>query len=408
MSSLALSPVPDSADEDAALKAALQAQGNLRRLPAQVERDFRRHYQARANDLLRRYALPLLILNSLALLPVYFFRHDPSLMPWILFGGAPMASALLLLAIAAHLPDLEDFLDVVVSAGLFICLLAALFCAMYLDGQYFGQFSKFLTIYVLIAAFTILQLPVRMATPVSLGALLVAILLAWAAGTPPFWLEVLYYAAVPLLMCSVTGYTLESSERRSFVQRRLLERETAQLAQLHAEAESNMRQQRYQAEFLTLIGGNHSLKELFTRTLRFLVEHTGAQVAAGYHLGSRGQLRRVASWALDDASLQLEKKEFDPAATLMGPALDSGEPLHLRQIRADYLKVDLGMGSLPCASLLVLPIVQADRPLAVIELGKVTDFSAAEVANANAIRTHLAYAITTANAREIALRATTA
>ncbi len=408
MSSLSHSPVTASADEDAALKAALQEQGNLRRLPATVERDFRRHYQARANNLLRRYALPLLILNSLALLPVYFFRHDPSLIPWILFGGAPLATALLLLTIAAHLPDLEDFLDVVMSAGLFICLVAALFCSMYLDGQYFGNFSKFLTIYVLIASFTILQEPVRMATPVSLGALLVAILLAWAAGTPPFWLEVLYYAGVPLLMCSVTGYTLESSERRSFVQRRLIEREAAQLAQLHAESENSMRQQRYQAEFLVLIGGNHSLKELFSRTLRFLVEHTGAQVAAGYQLGSRGQLRRVASWALDDASLQLEKKEFDPAATLMGPALDSGELLHLRQIRADYLKVDLGMGSLPCASLLVLPIVQAGRPLAVIELGKVTDFSAEEVANANAIRTHLAYAISTANAREIALRTSTA
>ncbi|MCC2636356.1 MAG: hypothetical protein K0Q68_75 [Moraxellaceae bacterium] len=397
-----------SADEEAALKAALQTPGLLRKLPAPVERDFRRHYQSRSNDLLRRYALPLLILNSLALLPVYLFRQDSSLIPWLLFGGAPMATALLLLAISAHLPDLDDFLDVLMSVALFACLLAALFCSMYLDGQYFGNFSKFLTIYVLVASFAILQEPVRMATPVSLGALLAAILLAWAAGTPPFWLEVVYYAIVPLLMCTVTGYSMESSERRSFVQRRLIEREAAQLAQMHAEAEASMRQQRYQAEFLALIGGNHSLKELFTRTLRFLVEHTGAQVAAGYHLGSRGQLRRVAGWALDGASQQLEKKELEPGATLMGPALDSGEMLQLRQIRADYLNVDLAMGNLPCASLLILPIVLAGRPLAVIELGKVTDFSPEEAANANAIRTHLAYAVSTANAREIALRATTA
>jgi hypothetical protein len=350
----------------------------------------------------------LLCLKSLALLPAFLFRHDPSLMPWALFGAAPIATTLILLLIAAHLPDLEDFLDVLMSASLFVCLLAALFCAMYLDGQYFGHLSKFIATYVLIASFTILQLPVRLATPMALGALLVATVVSWAQGAFPFWLEICYYAVVPLLICSVTGYTLEAAERRSFVQRRLLERESLQLAHLHAEAERSMRQQRYQADFLALIGGNHSLKELFTRTLRFLVEHTGAQVAAGYHLGSRGQLRRVASWALADADLQMDKKEFDPGATLMGPALQSGELLHLLQVRADYLKVELGMGSLPCASLLILPIVQAGKPLAVIELGKVTGFSEEEESNANAIRTHLAYAVSTANAREIAIRATTA
>lgn len=394
--------------EHEALRAALRGETSLRHLPDAVERDFRRHYEVRANELLRRYILPLLALKALAIIPVFLFREDPSLLPWLAFGGAPIATSLLLLAVASRLPDLEEFLPLLTGAALFTCLACALFCAMYLDGQYFGQFSKFLVIYVVIASFTVLQLPVRRATPVALSALLVALVATWAAGMLPFWLDVCYYAVVPLLICSVTGYTLESSERRNFVQRRLLEQESRQLARLHAEADHNMRQQRFQADFLALIGGNHSLKELFSRTQRFLVEHTGAQVAASYHLNHRGLLRRVATWALDDAALQVEKKEFAPEDTLMGPALARGEPLHLRAVPAGYLKVDLGMGSLPSAAVLVLPIVLAGKPLAVIELGKVVPFTEAEIARAEAVRTHLAYAVSTANAREIALRAATA
>jgi hypothetical protein len=63
------------------------------------------------------------------------------------------------------------------------------------------------------------------------------------------------------------------------------------------------------------------------------------------------------------------------------------------------------MGSLPCAALLVIPVVQAGRPLAVIELGRITPFGPAERARAEAVRTHLAYAVLAANARGIAVGA---
>lgn len=399
-------PSPAS-EEDARLRAALQG-GQLRQLPAHIEAAFRRRYDEHNREQVRRHALPQLGLLALIAIPGWLFRHDPSLLPFLLCGVAPIAATLGLLALAARGRDSQGNLPALMAGGCFACLAAALFCAMYLDGQYFGHVSKFLAIYVLITTFTVLQLPVRTATPVALGATLAALLGALALGRTPFWLEVAYYSVVPLFMCSITGYTLESSARRDFLQRHLLEREQQQLARLHAETERNMRAQQLQAEYLALIGGNHSLKELFTRTLRFLVEHTGAQVGAGYHLGTRGQLRRVASWALAGSELRLAQQEFAPEDTLMGPALASGEPLHLRRVPADYLKVELGMGSLPCASALVLPIVQAGKPLAVVELGKVTGFSDEEVARAEAVRTHLAYAVAAANARAVSLRAATA
>lgn len=292
--------VPDRTN--AALRTALAPQGDLRRLPPEVEAAFRRHQEERATDLLRRRIAPLLGLLALALLPAWVFRHDPSLLPWVLGGASPLALVLLLLAAATRQRALAPHMGVVMGLGLFACLCAAMGCALFLDGQYFGHFSKFLVIYVLVATYTILQLPLRLATPASLAALALVALagLAWRGlGTLAGWLELTYYALVPGVMCTLTGWTLETVERRNFAQRWLLENESAELAALHAEAERNLQAQARQAEYLALIGGNHSLEELCTRTLRFLVAHTGAQVGAAWHAGAPGRLRQVAGWALD-------------------------------------------------------------------------------------------------------------
>lgn len=391
---------PDHAG--AALRAALAPGGNLRRLPAAVETAFRRHQQDRATDLLRRRILPLLGLLALALLPAWLFRHDPSLRPWVLGGALPIALSLGLLGVATRLRRLAPHMGPVMGIGLFSCLGAALGCALFLDGQYFGHFSKFLVIYVLIATYTLLHLPLRVATPATIAALAAVTLagLAWrGTGQLATWLELTYYALVPAAMCTLTGWTLETVERRNFAQRWLLEQESAELAALHAEAERNLQAQARQAEYLTLIGGNHSLEELFTRTLRYLVAHTGAQVGAAWQMGPQGRLRQVAGWALDAQARARAATEVAPGDTLMGPALRQAETVVLRRVRADYLRVDLGMGSLPCAALMLLPIVQAGRPLAVIELGTIGDFDAEAVARADAIRTHLGYAVAAANAR---------
>lgn len=398
-----MNPTPAVPDRtNAALRTALAPQGDLRRLPPEVEAAFRRHQEERATDLLRRRIAPLLGLLALALLPAWVFRHDPSLLPWVLGGASPLALVLLLLAAATRQRALAPHMGVVMGLGLFACLCAAMGCALFLDGQYFGHFSKFLVIYVLVATYTILQLPLRLATPASLAALALVALagLAWRGlGTLAGWLELTYYALVPGVMCTLTGWTLETVERRNFAQRWLLENESAELAALHAEAERNLQAQARQAEYLALIGGNHSLEELCTRTLRFLVAHTGAQVGAAWHAGAPGRLRQVAGWALDAQAHARTGQDVAMTETLMGPALKREETQVLRRVRADYLRVDLGMGSLPCAALMILPIVQAGRPLAVIELGTIGDFDAAAVARADAIRTHLAYAVAAANAR---------
>jgi hypothetical protein len=399
-----LAPLPTDAEkEEALLRAAVEKGGLMTGLPAPIEQAFRQHYQARVIGLLRKYIHGLILLHCTALLPIALFWKDPSFKPWALFTGLPIALAITGLWIASRLRNLERHADVIIGGCLFMALASALFSTMYLDGQYFGALSKYEVVYTFIVAFTILQVPVRIVTPVALGALLVALAAAVPLQAVPFWLEVCMYFALPLTLCTVTGYILETSEKRNFLQYELIQRESRRLAELNAIAEENIRQQRRSAEYLAMISGNLALKELLTRTLRFLVDHTGAQVAAAYHLSARGKLRRVATWAVDAERLA-ERREIEPGATLMGPALETGELLHLPHIRADYLPIQLGMGTLPCAALLVIPVVQAGRPLAVIELGRLEPFSAQHMAIADSIRLHLAYAVAAANARELAVR----
>jgi hypothetical protein len=394
------------AGDDEVLRSALA--GTVRQLwhlPAGVEAAFRQYCRARAASLLRQAVLWLLALHMLVLIPLVVHRDDPSLQPWLTGTTIPVLCVLIGLWLCTRLSDLEEQVNLVICLAAGVALAAMLQGSMHLEGRYFGDLAQYETLYVMLIILVVL--PPRLALPTTLAAAGAALVITWLRGGRIDWLEIQLYFSVPLVICTVIGFILEHSERRSFVQQLLMQRESARLADLHVAAEANIRRQRYEADFLALINGNHSLHELFTRTLRFLVDHTGAQVAAAYHLSTRGKLRRVAAWGMAGASLEA-RREIEPEGSLMGPALKTGELLHLRRIPADYLPVDLGMGRLPCAALLVIPVVQAGKPLAVIELGRINVFSDEDCARAEAIRTHLAYAVAAANAREIGVRAATA
>jgi hypothetical protein len=404
MQALPQTDTAQAADDEVILRAVLAGTAReLWQLPESTETAFRQARRTRASELLRQAVLALFTLHLLVLIPLLVHGADDSVKPWLLYTTLPVIIALLGLWLLSRLPRLEDVVETVICGAAGFALAAMFYGAMRLNGQYFGELAQYEAMYVMLIILVVL--PPRLAVPTSLVAAGLGLVATALGGYPIDWLELQMYFSVPLVLCTVIGLILEYSERRNFVQNVLIQRESRRLAQLNAAAEENVRQQRYVAEYLALTSGNLSLKELFSRTLRFLVENTGGQVGAAYHLSSRGTLRRVAGWALDAERLN-EKKELPPEATLMGPALASGELMQLRRVRADYLPIDLGMGSLPCAALLVIPIVQAGKPLAVIELGRLDAFSEADCARADAIRSHLAYAVAAANAREIGLRAT--
>lgn len=388
--------------EDQSLKTILESGLKaMLHLPSSIERDFRQHSRARAAALLHQSVYGLIVLFLLVVVPIVLMSDDPAMPTWIAVSMLPMTVVLGSLWLSTHIPRLDAHIETTLGLGLFFCLLSTLYCSMLLEGQYFGQLAAYETIYILVIAFSILQLPARLALGWALTAFVQALVIALLLGHRPYWLNIMLYFGMPLIICTVNGYVLEYAARRNFVQTLLLDHERQHMEELRQQAEAETCRQQQDARFLALISGNLALEELLARTLRFLVEQTGAQVAAAYHLGSNGRLQRICSWA-GDAQTLAGRQDIKLQETLMGPALHGNKLILLDNVRADYLPIKLGMGTLPSVSIMVLPITQEGQALAVIELGRMTAFSETDCASAEAIRQHLAYAIIAADARALA------
>lgn len=388
--------------DDQTLKAILD--GGFRtlfRLPTDLENDFRAHCRSHAIMLLHQSIYAIITLYLLVIVPVFLMSNDASMQRWMLASMLPTAGVLLGMWISTRLPQLDAYIDATLGLALFFCLLGTLYCAMWLQGQYFGQLAAYESIYIMMISFTILQFPPHKAFSWALSAFFLALAFSFLAKKPPYWLDTMLYFGIPLMMFTANGYVLEFAGRKNFIQNLLLNEERLNMDKLREQAEQETRKQQKNADFLALISGNLAMEELLMRTLRFLVAHTDAQVAVAYHVSNTGSLQRICSWASENETLS-GRQNLEQQESLMGPALASGEIMLLDNINADYLPIKLGLCTLPSVSIMVLPIKQEAQALAVIELGRMNAFTETDCAIADSLRQHLAYAITAANAREMA------
>ncbi|MGH8491993.1 MAG: GAF domain-containing protein [Moraxellaceae bacterium] len=370
----------------------------LLRLPGRSENQFRQHARERAASLLQRSVYGLLGIYLLVVLPISIFSKDAGMLTWQLLGMLPIALVLTGLWISTRLSALENHVEATLSLSLFVCLCGTLFCSLRLGHSHFGQMAAYETIYILIIAFSILRLPTHFALLSASAAFGLSLAVAFAMGLPLYGLDMLLYFGVPLLICAINGYLLEYSERRAFVQNLLLNLESQGLVALRADAEAESARQQRQAEFLALLNGNPGMEEVCKRTLRFLVSYTGADVAAAYEVDGK-LLRRVASWAGSGDDTEVGRNELPINGSLLGPALQSRRVICQQNMRADYLPLRTGMGQIPAAELMMLPIYLGEEALAIIELGRLSAFSAEEKRSAEAVLQPLALALMGARAR---------
>lgn len=189
------------------------------RLPPRVERAFQLHFRRQAADVLRRSIYGFMLLYLSVVVPVGLLAAEqPHYRTWLAFAVFPIGVVLTLVWLTTLVKRLAGYVELVLGAGVFICLVGTIGSAMLLGNGYFGHVAAYETIYVLLVGFMLLRLPTRVVVGSALLAFAVAACAVFLAGLQPDWLNSLLYFLVPLAVCAIGGFMLEYAARRDFLQ----------------------------------------------------------------------------------------------------------------------------------------------------------------------------------------------
>ena len=122
-----------------------------------------------------------------------------------------------------------------------------------------------------------------------------------------------------------------------------------------------------------LLRGDHSLEELCSKVMTFMARYLEEQVGLIYVHDGKGTYRYMTGYAVQPGSKF--SKHFQPGQGLTGQAVLEKQILDIRDIPADYLSVNSGLGSISPLHLNIVPFVYNDEVEAVMELGGIKDFT---------------------------------
>ncbi len=114
------------------------------------------------------------------------------------------------------------------------------------------------------------------------------------------------------------------------------------------------------------IAGNSRLQVQADAVLAYLADYLQARVGALYVADDAGHLRRVAGYALDDAT---DAEPVGAGANLLAQAAKDGRPLRVSDVPSGYLRIASATGAAPSRELLIAPAVADGVVHGVVELG---------------------------------------
>ena len=134
-------------------------------------------------------------------------------------------------------------------------------------------------------------------------------------------------------------------------------------------------QERDQADWLrtALVGFSNAIRgeleplQIADQSLRFLAERLQARVAALYEADSKGKLRRLGQYGLNQPSAPEE--DFSPAPGLLAEALRRADVSVIEDVPSNYLRVVSGLGEESPCCLIVVPLLRRERAIGVLEFG---------------------------------------
>jgi len=361
------------------------------------ERRYAEHAHQRARDLINRSVYLLMGLYLLVVLPVIMLVKTPEMAAWRSYGVYPIAVALIGLWCCTRLSWLRPHAIGVMYLALGLSLSGTVLGAIRFNGSFPGQISSFETIYLLIIGFSILRLPPRQTLITCTMAAVVAFAISLLMRLDLPLLLVSLSFGIPLIICTLNGYTLDISARRNFANNLLLAHESEQLKHWREQAEKDTRRQQQLNTFMEQIAGNLTPTQLLERVLGYLVQQVNAQVGAAYTL-EKDTLVRQAGWALNGAA---QTRDTLPAGEgLLGAALNQRLLMQQHQVPQDYLDLETGQGKRPPGTVLLWPLVQGDHPLGIIEIANTQGFDQEQQTLISELHRPLAFALQSAQRRQ--------
>jgi len=155
--------------------------------------------------------------------------------------------------------------------------------------------------------------------------------------------------------------------------------------------------QKGQAELNEFIQGDLSTKVVAEKAILFICNYLNAQIGAIYITDKNNTLQLLGSYAFE--SQKRSKNTFKLGEGIIGQAALEKKVIRFSHMPKDYIQISSGLGEHPPHSLIVIPLINVHKVIAVIELGSVTDFSDIQVQYLQTIASSVAISLLSAENR---------
>ena len=155
--------------------------------------------------------------------------------------------------------------------------------------------------------------------------------------------------------------------------------------------------QKGQAELSEYLQGDFSTELVAEKAIRFICEYLNVQIGAIYIADKNDTLHLSGSYAFEN------RKRIENSIKLgegiVGQAGLEKKVIHFTNVPKDYIQISSGLGEHAPQSLIVVPLVNVDKLIAVIELGSLTTFSDIQLHYLKTIASSVAISLVTAENR---------
>jgi signal transduction histidine kinase/DNA-binding response OmpR family regulator/HPt (histidine-containing phosphotransfer) domain-containing protein len=155
--------------------------------------------------------------------------------------------------------------------------------------------------------------------------------------------------------------------------------------------------QKGQAELSEYLQGDLSTEVVAEKAIQFICEYLNVQIGAIYIADKNDTLHLSGSYAFENRK-RIENS-FKLGEGIVGQAGLKKKVIHFTNVPKDYIQISSGLGEHAPQSLIVVPLVDVDKLIAVIELGSLTSFSDIQLHYLKTIASSVAISIVTAENR---------